>query len=69
VLPQRDVPETELSTLLDQSEGLLTEAVDLDPNAWFKHFAFGVFDRDKTLRFIHIHNRHHLRIISDIMAA
>ena len=69
VLPRRDVSPTELWTLLDQSERLLTEAHDLDPKTWFRHFAFGVFDRDKALRFTHIHNRHHLRIISDIVAA
>ncbi len=68
-LPRQDVSPAELRTLLDQCERLLIEAPDLDPKTWFRHFAFGVLDRDKALRFIHIHNRHHLRIISDIMAA
>jgi hypothetical protein len=65
----QDISPAELLTLLDQSERILTEAHDLDPKAWFRHFALGVLDRDKTLRFIRIHNRHHLRIISDIVAA
>ncbi len=69
VLPRQDVSPEELWTLLDQSERMMTGLRDLDPKAWFKHFAFGVLDRDKTLRFISIHNRHHLRIISDIRAA
>ncbi len=69
VLPKQDVPPAELRTLLDRSERMLTEVHDLDRRTWFRHFAFGVLDRDKTLRFILIHNRHHLRIISDIMAA
>lgn len=69
VLPRQDVAPDELCTLLDQSEQILAEARDLDPRAWFRHSAFGVLDRDKTLRFILIHNRHHLRIISDIVAA
>ncbi len=69
VLPRRDVSPAELWTLLDQSERILSEVHDLDPRTWFRHFAFGVFDRDKALRFMHIHNRHHLRIISDIVAA
>ncbi len=68
VLPRQDVSPAELLTLLDRAERILTEANDLDPKAWFRHFAFGVLDRDKALRFIHIHNRHHLRIISDIVA-
>ena len=69
VLPRRDVSPAELGTLLDQSERILSEVYDLDPKAWFRHFVFGVLDRDKTVRFILIHNRHHLRIISDIVKA
>ncbi len=69
VLPRQDVLAAELGTLLDQSERILTEVHDLDPQAWFRHFVFGVLDRDKTGRLILIHNRHHLRIISDIMKA
>ncbi len=69
VLPRQDVSPADLWTLLDQSERILTEVPDLDPKTWFRHFVFGVLDRDKTLRFILIHNRHHLRIISDIVAA
>ena len=69
VLPRQDISPAELGTLLDQSERILTEVHDLDSKTWFRHFVFGVLDRDKTLRFILIHNRHHLRIISDIVAA
>ena len=68
VLPRQDVSPAELGTLLDQSERILTEVHDLDPKTWFRHFAFGVLDRNNTLRFILIHNRHYLRIISDIVA-
>jgi hypothetical protein len=69
VLPRPDVSSTELHAFLDQSEQLLAQADDLDPQTWFRHFAFGVLPRDKTLRFIQIHNRHHLKIIADIAAA
>ncbi len=68
VLPRQDISPAELLTLLDESERILTEVHDLDPKTWFRHFAFGVLDRNKTLRFIRIHNRHHLRIISDIVS-
>ncbi len=67
--PRQGVSSAELLTLLDQSERILTEVHDLDSKTWCRHPAFGVLDRDKTLRFILIHNRHHLRIISDIVAA
>ncbi len=69
VLPRQHISPAELSTLLDEAERILTEAHDLDPKTWFRHFVFGVLDRDKTMRLILIHNRHHLRIISDIVAA
>ncbi len=69
VLPRQDIAPAELGTLLDQCERMLAEVPDLDPKTWFRHFAFGVLDRDKTLRFISIHNRHHLRIISDIVSS
>jgi hypothetical protein len=50
--------------------GSLKESVPPPPRSGFsRHFAFGVLRRDKALRFMEIHNRHHLRIISDIAAA
>ena len=67
--PKRDISLEELLAVLDEAGRKLNDARQLDAGTWFKHFAFGVFDRDKTIKFIRIHNRHHLRIISDIMAA
>lgn len=68
-LPRQDISPAELGVLLDQSGRILNEVHDLNPQAWSQHPVFGVLDRDKTLRFLRIHNRHHLRIISDIVAA
>ena len=68
-IPKPEVPQAELLVLLDESERMLAEAGKLDSGTWFEHFAFGVLDRDKAFRLIYIHNQHHLRIISDIMAA
>ncbi len=72
--PAISVPEVALSTdelvsILDQSEKLVAEAGDLDPQNWFEHFAFGILKRDRALRLIRIHNNHHLRIIQDILSA
>ncbi len=69
VVPKQDVTPAELLALLEESERQLNDVRQLDAGTWFKHFKFGVLDRDKTAKFIRIHNRHHLRIISDIMAA
>ena len=49
VLPEKDVSPGELRTLLDECEQSLAGARDLDPQAWFSHFAFGVLPRDKAL--------------------
>lgn len=65
-MPKRDVTEAELLSLLDQCNQSVTEVMELDRGSWFRHFAFGVLHRDKALRLIHIHNRHHLRILADI---
>ncbi len=68
-VPKQDISPAELLALLEETERKLNDVRQLDAGTWYKHFAFGVFDRDKTIKFIRIHNRHHLRIISDIMAA
>jgi hypothetical protein len=60
------VSPLELLSFLDEAGRMLPEARELDPGTWFEHFAFGILNRDKAVRFIGVHNRHHLRIISDI---
>jgi hypothetical protein len=68
-LPKQDISTDELVPLLDRSEQLLEQVSQLDRSRWFKHFAFGILDRDKSLKLLRIHNRHHLRIVADIVAA
>jgi len=68
-LPDPDVRPEELRALLDRSEGLIGQVARAEPGQWWEHFAFGTMNRDQTLRFIGIHNGHHLRIIADIRAA
>ncbi len=69
ILPREDVTPVELGALLDDCERKLADAVRLDQQAWFRHPVFGTLDRDGALRFVGIHNRHHVRIIEDILAA
>jgi hypothetical protein len=68
-VPGSAVPPKELRARLDESARLLAEVRKLERGAWFRHFAFGVLDRDKAIRFMSVHNRHHLKIILDIVAA
>jgi hypothetical protein len=68
-VPSEGVTEEELRSLLAESERQLQTARAAPPDRWFRHFAFGVMERDRTLRFLEIHNRHHLRIVQDILGA
>ena len=65
-MPKQDISADELVSLLDRSDQALAEASRLDSNRWVKHFAFGILNREKSLKLVRIHNRHHLRIIADL---
>ena len=68
-IPSGGVSREELESMLTESERWLEEARQVSEDHWYRHFAFGVLDRDRTLKFIGIHNRHHLRIVRDILRA
>ena len=53
--------------MLDQSVTLLTMAQMLDRGTWFTHPQLGTMNRDQGLKFALVHNRHHLRIVVDIL--
>lgn len=69
VRPTPDIGTADLLPLLDESDRQLERARRAPPDAWFRHFAFGSMTRDRTLKFLRIHNGHHARIIADILAA
>lgn len=52
---------------LDTAEARVRDAVALPEDAWYDHHVFGPFRRDKVLWFMGVHNRHHLKIIRDIL--
>ncbi|MCL7967398.1 MAG: DinB family protein [marine benthic group bacterium] len=66
-MPEAGVSREDLDAMLDASAEGLRAVAATDPRKWFRHFSFGVMDRDRTLKFVRIHNRHHLRIIADII--
>lgn len=68
-IPRQGIGSDELGSMLDECERWLEEAGQASPDQWYRHFAFGVLDRDRTLRFLRIHNRHHARIIQDVLRA
>ena len=69
VVPQPAMAQTELAALLDTSRELLGVAKTLDPGTWFGHPLLGTMRRDDAFAFVRVHNRHHLRIVADILRA
>lgn len=68
-IPREGIWTNELEELLQGAGRRIEEARQVSRDHWFRHFAFGVLDRDRTLKFIGIHNRHHTRIVQDILRA
>ena len=67
-LPGESLSHQELHKVLDKSERAIEEIKNIDRQKWFNHPVFGVITRDEGIKFIEIHNRHHLKIIRDILA-
>ena len=66
-IPSETTPSTQrLTELINDSYRLTEEAKGCDPDCWFNHFFFGRLRRDQALKFIAIHNKHHLKIVADI---
>jgi len=63
------MPATELLLVLDEADRQRELARQAPSDAWFEHFAFGPMNRDRTLKFLEIHDAHHARIVADILAA
>ena len=68
-LPKPSPSEEELLELVAGARKALKRAEAADPKAYWRHFKFGVLTRDTGIKFVHIHNRHHLSLIKDILAA
>ena len=68
-VPQTEPTASDLRELLAQARKSVEPAALADRAGWWKHFAFGVFPREEALKFAAIHNRHHLRIIVDIVTS
>jgi len=72
--PERSYPSTEtnefkLLEMLSAAHSAVEKAAEVNQNCWWEHMYFGVMKRDDALRFIEIHNKHHLKIIADILAS
>lgn len=69
VLPEAEPTVELVRDILERSRQGLDAAAGLGETAWFNHPFLGPMSRKTTLRFIAIHNRHHLRLIEAILKA
>jgi len=67
-MPNEETTESGLRELLAEAKLSVQRGAESDQDSWCKHFAFGVLKRDEALRIVEIHNKHHLKIISDILS-
>ena len=66
-MPTADVDARVLEDTLRRSEVLLDRLQPVDERSWYRHFALGVLVKRDAVRFICVHNTHHLRIVADIL--
>jgi hypothetical protein len=67
--PAAEVGDAQLAAALHDAAESVRRLSAVPADAWFRHFALGVLRGRSVARFLAVHNRHHLRIISDILAA
>lgn len=68
-MPPTIESEDELARLLDEAEACSRDARQLPADSWFEHPVFRALRRDRAIAFLAIHDRHHLRIIGEIVEA
>lgn len=68
-IPRPDETPEALNGMLTLAATLVEQVPDIAEDSWFQHFALGFLTRDRALRFVEIHNEHHLAIIEDILKA
>lgn len=72
--PSATVPDESIESgvvveMLEKSEQMLTCWTRLFHEGWMKHPYFGGLTRWESLRFLAVHNSHHLKIIKEIVAS
>ncbi|TYA52976.1 DUF1569 domain-containing protein [Formosa maritima] len=67
VQPPENITIEDLETQLEVANKNIEKIKLADRNAHFKHFIFGVLNKKRTIRFIELHTKHHLKIIRDMI--
>ena len=64
---QKPISSESLYEQLNNAKTHLKRVESLSENAYFIHHAFGTLSKNKTIRFLEIHTKHHLKIVNDIL--
>ena len=67
VLPAEKLDLKSLQELVLFTQKNILKLNKIDPNAFFEHRIFGHLNLKHTIRFLKIHNLHHIKIIKDII--
>jgi len=67
VLPPEIITVEYLNSQLKLAYQNIENIKTANEHAHFKHFIFGVLNKNRTIRFLQLHTNHHLKIIRDIL--
>ena len=67
VRPPEVILTEELRAQLQIAYDNIKKIKSASKHAHFKHFIFGVLNKNQTIRFLQLHTNHHLKIIRDIL--
>ncbi|MEJ2113272.1 MAG: hypothetical protein P8X62_06140 [Flavobacteriaceae bacterium] len=66
-LPPESFSLNDLEQQLNYAKQSILDIAEIEDNASFEHFIFGVLNKKETIKFLNIHTEHHLKIIRDIL--
>lgn len=68
IVPPDKIDTNEMQKLFSKVERQVRSLENIDENHFYTHDMFGDLNLKKSIKFLHIHTKHHLKIIRDIMA-
>ena len=66
VLPEGEISEKSLLNSIQKTREKIAQWDNIPTNSHFKHPYLGNLNKSASLRFLHIHTQHHIKIINDI---
>ncbi|WP_298238658.1 DUF1569 domain-containing protein [uncultured Algibacter sp.] len=67
VIPPDNITTEDLQAQLHSAKNHIDSLNQVHEKAYFNHHIFGTLNKAKTLRFLEVHTKHHLKIVNDIL--